>query len=180
VRGFAEAEAPFHARFNVSLDDSHLTFRVPVLHRWTDPVQGERYRVFEVTPDVAVQIEEPVVAFLDASAKNVRVTLTSGADGVSGNLRLSLPADWTATPAVIPFQLATKGDSRGFTFAVSPINHARTADYKAVAEVQSRSLSSAVATLDYPHFPPQTVLSPAEGHLRRLDLKRAGTRVGYV
>ena len=49
-----------------------------------------------------------------------------------------------------------------------------------MAEVRDRKISSSVSTLDYPHFPPQTVLSPAEGSLLRLDVKKTSARVGYV
>ena len=178
--GLAQGPPPFHARFSVRLGATALDFDVPALYRWTDHVQGERYRVFEVAPEVSVDLEEPVVAFLDTAAKKVRVILTSDGDGVSGDLRLSLPQGWTATPAAAPFQFASKGESQTFSFEVAPIDHARTGAFHAVAEVRGRQISSSVSTLDYPHFPPQTVLTPAEGSLLRLDLKKTGTRVGYI
>jgi LmbE family N-acetylglucosaminyl deacetylase len=178
--GLAEEGPPFSARVTLRLGVNELSFDVPVLHRWTDPVEGERYLTFEVSPEVSVAVEEPVMVFADTAARTVRVTVTSEGEGISGDLRLSLPGDWTASPAVIPFAFKAKGETRAFDFQVAPVDHARIADFLAVAEVRGKKLTCSLSTIDYRYFPPQTVLTPADGRLLRLDLKKVGSRIGYV
>jgi len=153
-----------------------------VLYRWVDPVEGERYRVFEVLPDFSVRLDEPVTVFSKSTTgKTVRVSVANRRTGpASGSLSLKVPAGWSAKPPAIPVSMSKAGESRDFDFQVSPSADAVSGVVTALMEVAGKRLGWSVDEIEYPHIPPQTVLQKSEGRLLHLDLEKAGQRIGYI
>ncbi len=58
-----------------------LEFLVPVLYRWTDRVDGESYRLFEVRPKVTVELEGGVRIFADTKPQEIRVRVKANSSG---------------------------------------------------------------------------------------------------
>ncbi|MEO8586081.1 MAG: PIG-L family deacetylase [Acidobacteriota bacterium] len=179
--GLPEAPAPLVARFDVSVDGALLPFASPVVFRRTDPVKGEIYRPFVITPPVMATFDERVYAFGSAQPKRVRVTLTSGG-AVSGVLRLRSEAGFSASPADVPFTFAARGEERTLFFTVTPPSGAMTtaATITAEAVVNGTVYAKGVMRVDYPHIPLQTLFPPAEARVLRLDVKAPQAPVGYV
>ena len=179
--GLAESPPPFRASVQVSLNGDELAFQIPVLYRWVDPVEGERYRVFDVAPEFSVRVDEPVTVFADGAGKTVRVAVTNRNSGpASGTLSLQMPSGWSANPSTISVSLAIGGESRDFDFQVSPSAGAGSGPVRAVVDVAGKSVAWSVDEIQYPHIPAQAVLEESKGALLRLDLKKVGQRVGYI
>src|SRR5512140_1815160 len=117
--GLPEGPAPLVARFAVSIGGASIPVEAPVVFRRTDPVKGEIYRPFVITPPVMATFDEKVYAFGSAQPKNVRVTLTSGG-AAAGVLRLRTEAGFSASPAEVPFAFTARGDERTVFFTVTP------------------------------------------------------------
>ncbi len=179
--GRPESPAPLVARFTVKAGDQRLSFETPVLYRTTDPVKGELYRPFEVTPPITIAFDEKVYLFAGSGAKRLRLTVRAGEPNVAGTLRLKMPAGWAATPAGAPFSLKEKGDEATVTFDVVPPGTAGTVTLAAEADLGARTVSRELVRVDYPHIPVQTLFPPAEVKAVRLDVTRgkAGA-IGYV
>jgi len=179
--GLAESLPPFLARVRVAFNGEALTYEIPVLYRWVDPVEGERYRVFEVAPDFSVRLDEPVTVFANGAGKTVRVTVGNRSGGPAvGTLFLRMPAGWSAKPSSIALSMPKTGESRDFDFQVSPSAGARSGPVRAVVEVDGKTIGWSVEEIQYPHIPAQTVLEESKGTLLRLDLQKVGQRVGYI
>ncbi|MDL2717330.1 MAG: LmbE family protein, partial [Acidobacteriota bacterium] len=179
--GLPEAPAPLVARFAVSIAGVSIPFESPVVFRRTDPVKGEIYRPFVITPPVMATFDEKVYAFGSAQPKKVRVTLTSGG-AVSGVLRLRTEAGFLASPAEVPFTFAARGEERTLFFTVTPPSAAGMASATIAAEsvVNGKVFSKGVVRVDYPHIPLQALFPPAEARVLRLDVKAPQAPVGYV
>jgi LmbE family N-acetylglucosaminyl deacetylase len=158
-----------------------ISFDVPVLYRWVDPVRGTLYRPVAVVPEVALSVEEKTLVFPDRTPKQVRVILKSNtAAETTGALRLKLPAGWTATPAEVPATLKGKGEEFRAAFNVTPPEGASVASLSAEFVSGGRVFTRGFSEINYPHIPPQTLFPEAAAKLVRVDLQRHGSRVAYV
>ena len=165
----------------VSGENDYVTFDVPVLYRWVDPVRGTLYRPVAVVPEVALSVEEKTLVFPDRQPKRVRVVLKNNtAAGAAGTLRLKLPAGWSATPAEVPAALKSKGEEFRADFNVTPPQGASVASLSAEFDSQGKIFTRGFNEINYPHIPPQTLFPVAAAKLVRVDLQRHGRTIGYV
>jgi len=180
--GLPEGPVPLIARFAVSIAGASIPFEAPVVFRRTDPVKGEVYRPFVITPPVMATFDEKVYAFGSAQPKKLRVTLTSGG-AAAGVLRLRTEAGFSASPAEVPFAFTARGEERTLLFTVTPPSGAdatAAATIAAEAVVNGKVFSKGVVRVDYPHVSLQTLFPPAEARVLRLDVKAPQAPVGYV
>jgi len=183
--GLPENPPPLVARFTVSVAGASIPFEALVVFRRTDPVKGEIYRPFVITPPVMATFDEKVYAFGSAQPKKVRVTLTSGG-ATAGVLRLRTEAGFSASPAEVPFAFTARGEERTLVFTVTPPSGAAEAKATAAATIAAEAVvngkvfSKGVVRVDYPHIPLQTLFPPAEARVLRLDVKAPQAPVGYV
>jgi LmbE family N-acetylglucosaminyl deacetylase len=168
----------------VSLQDRQmrtLVYVVPMVYRWTDPVAGEKTRPVQVIPEVIANLGSRVYLFPDAKPRPVSVSLKAFAKGASGTVRLVLPAGWRSEPASQPVKLEAKGDEARVSFNVTPPAAETTAELRAEVELQNgRKIAVSATEIDYAHIPAQRVFSDATAKLVRVDVKKRGTRIGYI
>ncbi|MBK9064636.1 MAG: PIG-L family deacetylase [Acidobacteria bacterium] len=178
--GRPENAPPLVARFTVQVAGASIPFETPVVFRRTDPVKGEVYRPFEITPPVTANFDDKVYAFGSGAAKTVRVTLVAGAPKVSGSLRLKAPAGFHVSPSEVPFELAARGEEKAVAFTLTPPSGHAAGTLTAETTVAGKSGSRAIVRVDYPHIPVQTLFPAAEARVLRIDVKAPRLPVGYV
>ena len=167
--------------FSIGPKDEPLVRRLPVLHKWTDPVAGERHRSLEITPSVMLNPEAATLMFADAEPKPLRVRLRAGAEAMSGIVQLELPPGFSAQPPSQPFSIAKKGGEAEIVFRLRPPKEASGGGtLRIVANTGDGLTSLGIQHIDYPHIPIQTLFPRAEVKLVRLDLKKTRTRIGYI
>ena len=162
----------------LSIGGQTLRVRRPVVHKWVDPVQGERYRRVEVLPRVTLDPRGELLLFPDASPRPFSVTLRSVA-GAAGTVSLEVPEGFSLAPASIPFQLPAGGETV-VTFHVTPPRSAATGRLVASATVGGERFDRGVRRVDHGHIPIQTWLPVAEARLTRVDVLHSRHRIGYV
>ena len=99
---------PIQVKLGLDAGGKLLEYSIPVSFRWTDQVDGELYRLFEVRPPVTLQIEEKVGIFAGEQPKKFKVKLKSHTQNIAGQVRLKGADAWKITPAAIPFSLGAK------------------------------------------------------------------------
>jgi len=158
-----------------------IIFEVPAVYRWTDAVQGERVRSVDVVPAVTANLGAPVYVFPDAQPKPVTVSLRNVSATGPVTVRLRVPEGWTSTPASTSVSFAKKGEEAKATFQVKPPAGESNALLHAEAETSDgKKIDVGVTNIDYPHIPAQRVFSDAAAKLVRADIRKRGTRVGYI
>ncbi|HYC63071.1 MAG TPA: PIG-L family deacetylase [Thermoanaerobaculia bacterium] len=177
---------PIEIPIRVSLDDpsmNTLIFTVPTVFRWTDPVQGEQVREVDALPPVDVRLGSNVYIFPDAKPRPVTVSIRSlgGADSkLDTTVSLALPQGWKSEPASVPMTFTGKGAEGSAMFNVTPPAGESTAMMRAEVKVAGMTVTEGVAEIDYPHIPAQRILGDANAMGVRADIKRRGSRIGYV
>lgn len=153
---------------------------MPVLYRWTDPVDGERHRPLEITPLVTANLDQPTYIFGSDAPKPVQIRLKSFKDNMKGKLSLALPQGWKSEPSMVDFDLAKKGAEDVVDFKVFPPANQSVAEIVAQVEVDGQVQQYSLLTIDYAHIPIQTLFPVAKAKAVRLDIKKEGKRIGYI
>jgi LmbE family N-acetylglucosaminyl deacetylase len=179
--GRPESPPPLTVTFVVRVGGQDLAFSVPVVQRWTDPVEGERSRELPVVPRVTVNLETPVLIFPTVAPKVVRAVVRSHEPEVSASVRLAVPAGWRVAPEAVPLSFDKPDEERTVHFTVTPPEGAATGELVALVrsgpqEEPARSL----VRVDHPHIVPQTLLPPASAKLVRVEVACPVRRIGYV
>lgn len=178
-RTAADTAPPLVARFELRIADTPVRLDVPVLHAWTDPVQGERLHPVEILPPATATFGQRTRLLPAGSTVTVPLTLRATAGQVAGTLRLTGPEGATVTPATLAFELP-----EGAPEQVVPVEvtvGATRGPLVATLEVGGVSSSWSRTVIDHPHVPRRTVLAPAALDLVPVALDRGGVdRIAYL
>jgi LmbE family N-acetylglucosaminyl deacetylase len=179
--GDATGPAAVTVTFTVRDGGQGLAYTVPVVHRWTDPVLGERARDLAVVPGVTVNLEAPVLIFPDRNGKVVRALVQGHQAKASATVRLVAPPGWRVEPRGVPVAFEKSGEERTVRFTVTPPDAQGTGELVAlVRSGESEEPAHSLVEVDHTHIPPQVLLPPAASRLVRVDVARPVKRVGYV
>lgn len=159
-----------------------VTYRVPVRHRFTDPVDGEVTREPVVAPPLSLRFSDPVVLFPTRAPRSVTVTVRSWQDGVRGSVALELPAGWRCEPSFQTVAVDAANGEQTVEFLVSPPEEARVATVTATVSLGDGPWWPALAdeTVALPHIPRRVLFLPATMRAVREDIRVPALRVGYV
>ncbi|MFN7117061.1 MAG: PIG-L family deacetylase [Saprospiraceae bacterium] len=179
LRGLPETPRALKVRFNMLINGEPLDFEKEIVYKRVDDVKGEVYRPFEITPPVFANISEKVYVFSNGAPQDVTIMLKSGAPEVNGTIELAVPKGWRAEPAKIDFNLKLKGEEQTVRFQLfSPENQSE-GDIMPVVTVNGKAYSEEAVFIQYDHIPTQTVLRDATARAVKIDIKKAGDRIGY-
>jgi hypothetical protein len=183
--GTAENPPALLALAHLEVGGRRFELAYPVIHKWTDPVAGERSRPLEVVPAVSVAPQRRALLFPDGKAQPLTVRLKAAA-GAAGTVRLEASEGFQTKPASAAFKLAAAGDEVELQFTVQPPRSrgAAPGSLRAIAELDAASggnkLDRQVEVIEHAHIPMQMMLTPAEVRLQPVDLRRDGRRIGYI
>jgi len=178
--GLAENPPSISVRIILSVGGNLLEYSIPLLFRWTDQVQGELYRNFEIRPRVTIQVEDGVGIFSGETPREIKVKLKSHSQNVSGTIRLKGSDAWRTTPVGVPFSLAGKYEESEVAFEISPPKSEQEAVLTAEAEVDGEKIERALVEISYPHIHRQVYFPPSQIKVVKLDVKTEGKRLGYI
>jgi len=180
VTGLAENPPPIEIKLGLDAGGKLLEYSIPLSFRWTDQVDGELYRPFEVRPPVTLQVEEKVGIFAGENPRKIKIKLKTHSQNIAGQVRLKGPAVWKISPAAIPFSLSGKSEEIEVTFDVTPPKNAAEADLIAEAEFGGEKSSRALVEISYPHIHRQVYFPASRLRVVKLDVKTLGRKVGYI
>ncbi|MGV3640409.1 MAG: LmbE family protein, partial [Adhaeribacter sp.] len=180
LTGLPENPPALSVTYEVLVSQVPFTFTVPVSFKRVDPVDGEVYQPFALSPPVMLNLAEKVYIFADDQSRQVQVQVQAGQDQVGGTVALQVPAGWKVEPASQPFHLKMKEEGQVLVFRVSPPNKQSEGELKAVATVGGKTYDQSGVAIIYPHIPTQMLFPPAIARLARIDLKRKGQHIGYL
>jgi len=168
------------ASFMLRIGEQDLTYTVPVQHRWTDPVEGERIRDLAIVPAVTVNFAAPVLVVPDSNTRVVRAVARANEAGATAAVRLAAPAGWSVVPESVPVVFAARGEERAVRFTLMPPPGESTGELSAFVVTNREEPARSLVEISHPHIPVQTLLPPAQVKLVRVDVGPPIKRVGYV
>ena len=178
--GLAENPPAITARISLEAGGHLLEYSIPVAFRWTDQVNGELLRPFEVRPRLTIQVEDKVHIFAGANPQKIKLRLKSHSPNVAGEVRLKGPEAWKISPASRPFSLTSKYEEVEVTFDVAPPKAAGETDLTAEADIGGEKISRELVEISYPHIRRQVYFPDSRFKVVKLDIKTDGKRIGYI
>jgi LmbE family N-acetylglucosaminyl deacetylase len=178
--GMAENPPSISVEIKLKADSHILEYSVPLFYRWRDRVDGERYRPFEIRPQVTVQIEDKVKIFTEENPQELRIKLKSHTPNAAGTIRLEAPDQWRVAPESFPFVLTDKYEEKYVTFKVTPPKNPNEAILTAVADINGKKFDREIVEISHPHIKRQVYFPKSRVKAIKMDIKHVGTKIGYI
>ena len=145
----------------------------------------ERERAVAVAPPFSIALEPTteVISTSHTGSTQINVGIRSNiATAASANLRLELPAGWSAEPAVQPVTFARAGESKQFHFEVKPADLRESRhQLKAVLDYEGRPYTLGYTVITRPDLDTFYYYQPAVQRVSIVDVKvPQGVKVGYI
>ncbi len=164
-----------------------VTATRPVQYRYADDIRGEIRRNINVVPALSVRFDSDLLIAPTGAEKQIKrlaVRVTNNSSGaLNGQVKLRLPAGWSAAPASQNFALNRKGERAALFFDVVIPAHTSPEAYQIAAEATTANgkvFSQEMHTIAYPHITTHRYYTPAIITAKVFDLKVAPVRVGYI
>jgi len=178
--GKPENDPAVNVNFLLSIEGEDITYIKPVLYKRNDPVKGEVYQPFVISPPVYANINGSVIIFANHASQKVKVDVKADKDNLNGSVGLDLPNTWKIEPSTYEFQLAKKGEIASFTFDVTPPATQETAMAKAIVSIGDQQYSNSYTEISYDHFPEQLLFNSDDVKFVKLDLEKGNEKIGYL
>jgi LmbE family N-acetylglucosaminyl deacetylase len=178
--GKPQTKPPLEISFMTEINGIEIPFTTPLFFRWTDPVEGEMYRPFEITPEVTINFGSNLYLFPVDSEKTISVTVKSHSDSVKGILKLKKCNGWTITPDSYSFNFDKKNDETIFSFRIIPPKSDNECLLTAQADINGKISSRSLIEINYPHIPRQQIFPAAKSKLLKFNNKRVISKIGYL
>ena len=180
VLELAENLPSIRVRISLRTNGILLEYESPLLFRWTDRVDGEHYRPFEIRPVVTINLENKVSIFADDTPKEIRVKIKGHSPNIHGRIRLKGNKKWQISPASFPLSLEGKYEETSVTFVVSPPQVPDETVLIPEAEINGEKIDRALVEISHPHIKRQVYFPESRMKVVKLNIKRVGSKLGYI
>lgn len=179
--GLPESTAPFNCNFTVEIYGEEIEFSVPLYKRITDPVDGELYSQVKIAPPAVINIEKELYFFNGTSSKEIKVTVQSLKDNLSGKVFFNINNGWKIEPAAIDFYDMNKNQKKDFFIKITPNQSAFQSDITAKVSIEGREYTKQIIRKQYKHIMPQTIFQDSKALLQSYDLTKTKLKkIGYI
>ena len=181
--GQPKTDYPIYANFNVIIENTELSFKVPVFFRENDPVEGEIYKRIEIVPEIVVSFDKELYLLNNGEEKDIGVLVKSLKGKLDGFIQLPKPKDagWDISPEAYTFRFLESGQEQEFRFRIKSSGNNPSTTLKAKINIDGKKFTKGIVTIDYPHIQAQTVLFNAEAKVLNLDLPdNSGKTIAYI
>lgn len=180
LTGAADFRNELKCQFTLVINDVELSYETPIYFRWTDPVDGEKYSPFNLSPPVFIRLKDKTVIFPNQQNKEIKFTLINHTKNVHGDVKLIVPKDWKVEPSILSFNFKNTNEEKELSFRINPPKQNSTAVLSFEINTNNGSSDREIVQLNYKHILPQTYFPKAEIKLVKVDLPRKINSVGYL
>lgn len=183
--GLPQNGTAFKATVELEIAGLPLTYQLPVMYKYTDPVKGEIYQPLQVVPPALVKTNPDVLLFRKgvASSAMVEVELTADADIAAGALKMNHTINGITQQFSALEKPLSKGMSASFPFNFSntSLKNGDVSSLKVFASnAKGERLDQDEVQIQYDHIPVQHYFYTDSVKVLNIDLKTAGKKIGYI
>ncbi|MGV3767890.1 MAG: PIG-L family deacetylase [Chitinophagaceae bacterium] len=183
--GLPQNGTAFKATVELEIEGLPLTYELPVMYKYTDPVKGEIYQPLQVVPPVLVKTAPDVLLFRKGtpSSAMVEVELTADADIPAGSLKINHTTNGITQQFATLEKPLSKGMSASFPFNFSntSLRNGDVSSLKVFASnAKGEQLNQDEVQIQYDHIPVQHYFYTDSVKILNIDLKTVGKKIGYI
>ncbi|MCB0475150.1 MAG: PIG-L family deacetylase, partial [Flavobacteriaceae bacterium] len=178
--GLPETPKTIQARFDIQIENTQIPFYKNVIYKYNDPVKGEVYQPFEIVPQVTVSVPDKVIIFSGHSAKQIPVTISTLSDTLTGAVTLCHPDGWKVSPEKVEFKFEDGNKNVTKLFTVTPPDTQSEGMISPLVTCEGKEYTLEMTRIDYDHIPRQTVLSPSQSKVVRMNIQTVGNQIAYI
>ena len=184
--GMPENLPAYSSRFLIEVEGTPIEFTRPVMHKFTDPVKGERFQPLHIVPPVAVNAAPGVMLFRSgqAAARSLQVTAAANTQVNSGVANFGwLSGDRRQVQKDSAFKM-NRGEIRTRNLAVNPPAAGSRALLQPSVEFghhgNTQTNTLALAQIEYDHIPVIRYFYPDRTTALSVPVTTTGKKIGYV
>lgn len=179
INGLPFSSNNLQSQIQFSILGENFTLKLPIWYKWTDRVEGELYKLLEITPPATVGLSENAIMFENGNSKEIVLKVRAWRDKVAGKLTLNMPDGWLSEPSSIDIDMAKAGDEINCIFRITP-NGSDEGWLIPSIDIDGRYYSYSVHEFEYAHIPRQKLFSTARAKLVKLSVEKKALRIGYI
>lgn len=150
--------------------------KVPLVYKWNDPVKGEQYRPFVITPKVTAHASRAINLFSTKEPREIEITLKAHANMQKGTVSVKTPKGWKIDFDK-HFSLPKKDDEQKILVTITPEEGASNGFLELMVNGQK---ARDMKTISYDHIPTQVWFPESKTKLVYVDVKTKSKKIGYV
>jgi hypothetical protein len=152
-----------------------------VQYRSTDPVEGESYKPVDLSPKLTVNFSEEVIILKSGESKEIEVLVKSISELAEGKVKLLLEDGWRIDPTEFDFSLFNRNSEHREKVMITAPSKGSDLVLKARAYVDNKEFARSHVSIEYDHFPPQSLYPKADMRIVSLDLNTGkAKKIGYI
>lgn len=151
---------------------------IPVVHIWSDRVDGEQQRDFLITPEATANFDAANYIFAQQKSQQVGVRVKAFKDNFATEVLLKVPAGWQVSPSAIPVILHNAFEERVVYFEVTPPNIASSGAI--TPKFSNVSATQSFKEVVYAHIPILNWFEPAAAPVVRVLCEIKSGKVAYI
>jgi LmbE family N-acetylglucosaminyl deacetylase len=179
LKGLAQNPVSIEFEVKLKINKEHISYCIPVVYTWTDRMEGQQYEPLEIGPKLFVEITEGVFIFPDEKAKDITIKLDTRNQPAKGNLFVKLPEGWRTEPDKLTFDLMPE-ETAFYHFKLFPTEESSHGYIQAFAEIEDKEYDRKLVSIEYEHFPKQSIYLPSVAEVVKLDIQKKGSRIAYI
>jgi LmbE family N-acetylglucosaminyl deacetylase len=178
--GQPQNDPPCSLLLSVEISGISLQVERAVVYKYTDPVKGEIYRPFEILPPATVNLSGKTYVFSGGAGRKLKLVVKANEKDVSGTLHIHVPEGWEVSPKEMKFSLGARDEEAVMETMLIPPSSGGDGKLTATLGIGSKSYDRSITRIAHDHIPDQFILEKAEVSLVTIDVKKAGTSIGYI
>ncbi|WP_127846233.1 PIG-L family deacetylase [Psychroflexus aestuariivivens] len=177
--GLPETPEPLNFTYIFEIEGRNFELTKALIYKYNDPVKGEVYENFEILPKVSVAFQESVFTFKNGETKSIRVDVKSYDDHISGRLKLDAPSDWQIQPKFHQVEIEQAGDSKSFTFEVTPTQNSEI-EINPSLEISGEKFEQKISEINYDHIGKHFLIESAKAKFINFDIQLVDKKIAYI
>ncbi len=179
LKGLAQNPPSVEFEIKLKINNQEISYCVPIVYTWTDRMEGQQYEPLEIGPKLFVEITEGVFIFPDDKEKDITIKLDTRNQFAKGELSVKLPDGWRTEPGKVVFDMLPE-ETAFYHFKLFPTKESSQGYIQAIAQIEDKNYDRKLVTIEYEHFPRQSIHLPAIAEVVKLDIAKRGSRIVYI
>jgi LmbE family N-acetylglucosaminyl deacetylase len=194
--GNPENKPSLEAIFSISLYGESFQFRQKVMYKYTDPVKGESYQPLTIVPALMAYCDPSLLVFTKGKEQELSVVIQQKAmkypeeeksaihniSSISENNGIQAPSIFSITPVsgIETKELPMTNKVQNFWMKSDELKNLNTETWVTNSHHGVSDTLLQCRTISYEHIPRIDYFKPAKSTVVSVDLKIAGSRIGYI